>query len=159
MLSNYQNTRTGKKSPKSSNYDSSHIRLLLTFDLPALDPWQLKKSIFDLMPVITVYFYPILIKLADNQYRQKISDVFKIWLGQTLELKTCLNLPERLILNLGSGNSLRDSVIMAPSLKCFKSRLNSHWKGKKHSYKFNPWCYISGSKPRDCYKNAPTEAV
>ena len=59
---------------------------------------------------------------------------------------------------IDSWNSLPESVIMAPSLNCFKSRLNSHW--KFHPYKFNPWCYDPGPKPRDYYQyqNAPTEA-
>ena len=38
---------------------------------------------------------------------------------------------------IDSWNSLPESVIMAPSLNCFKSRLNSHW--KFHPYKVNPW--------------------
>ena len=58
---------------------------------------------------------------------------------------------------IDSWNALPESVIMAPSLNCFKSRLNSHW--KNHPYKFDPWCYIPGPKPRDYYQNAPTEAV
>ena len=58
---------------------------------------------------------------------------------------------------LDSWKALPESVIMAPSLNCFKSRLNSHW--KKHPYKFDPWCYIPGPKPRDYYQNTPTEAV
>ena len=41
-----------------------------------------------------------------------------------------------------SWNALPENVVMAPSLNCFKSRLNTHW--KKHPYKFNPWCYIPG---------------
>ena len=57
---------------------------------------------------------------------------------------------------IDSWNSLPESIIMAPSLNCFKSRLNSHW--KFHPYKFNPWCYDPGPKPRDYYQNAPTEA-
>ena len=56
-----------------------------------------------------------------------------------------------------SWNALPENVVMAPSLNCFKSRLNTHW--KKYPYKFNPWCYIPGPKPRDYYKNMPTEAV
>lgn len=56
-----------------------------------------------------------------------------------------------------SWNALPESVVMAPSLNCFKSRLNLHW--KNHPYKFNPWCYIPGPKPRDYYQNTPTEAV
>ena len=57
---------------------------------------------------------------------------------------------------IDSRNSLPESVIMAPSLNCFKSRLNSHW--EFHPYKFDPWCYDPGPKPRDYYQNAPTEA-
>ena len=58
---------------------------------------------------------------------------------------------------IDSWNALPESVVMAPSLNCFKSRLNLHW--KNHPYKFDPWCYIPGPKPRDYYHNAPTEAV
>ena len=58
---------------------------------------------------------------------------------------------------IDSWNSLPDKVVMAPSLNSFKSRLNTFW--KNHPYKFDPWCYIPGPKPRDYYKNAPTEAV
>ena len=58
---------------------------------------------------------------------------------------------------IGSCNALPENVVMAPSLNCFKSRLNTHW--KNHLYKFNPWCYIPGPKPRDYYKNTSTEAV
>ena len=58
---------------------------------------------------------------------------------------------------IGSWNALPENVVMAPSLNCFKSRLNTHW--KNHPYKFNPLCYIPGTKPRDYYKNTPTEAV
>ena len=58
---------------------------------------------------------------------------------------------------IDSWNSLPETVVMAPSLNCFKSRLNTFW--KNHPYKFDPWCYIPGPKPRDYYyKNAPTEA-
>ena len=46
--------------------------------------------------------------------------------------------------------------LMKASKSSFKSRLNTFW--KKHPYKFDPWCYIPGPKPRD-YKNAPTGAV
>ena len=53
--------------------------------------------------------------------------------------------------------ALPESVIMAPSLNCFKSRLNSFW--NFYPCKFNPWCYEPGLKPRDHYQNAPTEAV
>ena len=37
-------------------------------------------------------------------------------------------------------NSLPNSVVTAPSLKSFKSRLNKHWHG--HELKFNASCYI-----------------
>ena len=58
---------------------------------------------------------------------------------------------------IDSWNALPEHVVMAPSLNCFKSRLNVFW--KNHPYKFSPWCYSPGPKPRDYYKNAPTEAV
>ena len=59
---------------------------------------------------------------------------------------------------IDSWNALPQHVVMAPSLNCFKSRLNVFW--KNHPYKFSPWCYSPGPKPRDYnYKNAPTEAV
>ena len=58
---------------------------------------------------------------------------------------------------IDSWNALPEHVVMAPSLNCFKSRLNLFW--KNHPYKFRPWCYSPGPKPRDYYKNAPTEAV
>ena len=57
---------------------------------------------------------------------------------------------------IDSWNSLPDKVVMTPSLNSIKSRLNTFW--KKHPYKFDPWCYIPGPKPRNYYKNAPTEA-
>ena len=57
---------------------------------------------------------------------------------------------------IDSWNSLPEGVIMAHSVNCFKSRLNSHW--KFHPYKFNPWCYDPGPNPRDYYQNTPTEA-
>ena len=57
---------------------------------------------------------------------------------------------------IDTWNSLPESVIMAPSLNYFKSRLKSHW--KFHPYKFNPWCCGPGPKPRDYYQNTPTEA-
>ena len=57
---------------------------------------------------------------------------------------------------IDSWNSLPERVIMAPFLNCFNSRLNSHC--KFHPYKFSPWCYDPGPKPRDYYQNAPTEA-
>ena len=48
---------------------------------------------------------------------------------------------------IDSWNALPESVVMAPSLNCFKSRLNLHW--KNHPYKFDPWCYIPRPTPRD----------
>ena len=39
-------------------------------------------------------------------------------------------------------NSLPNSVVTAPSLNSFKSRLNKHWHG--HELKFNASCYILG---------------
>ena len=39
-------------------------------------------------------------------------------------------------------NSLPNSVVTAPSLNSFKSRLNKHWHG--HELKFNASCYIPG---------------
>ena len=37
-------------------------------------------------------------------------------------------------------NNLPDSVVEAPSVNSFKSRLNRHW--TNHPSKFNPSCYI-----------------
>ena len=58
---------------------------------------------------------------------------------------------------IDSWNALPECVVMTPSLNCFKWRLNHHW--KNHPYKFDPWCYIPGPKPRDYYQKAPTEAA
>lgn len=43
-------------------------------------------------------------------------------------------------------NSLPESVVMAPSLNAFKSRLNSHW--HNHPTKFEPTCYAPGQPTR-----------
>ena len=37
-------------------------------------------------------------------------------------------------------NSLSSEVVLAPSVKAFKSRLNKYWHG--HERKFSPACYI-----------------
>ena len=42
-------------------------------------------------------------------------------------------------------NSLTASVVTAPTLNAFKSRLNKYWRG--HQLKFNPSCYTPG-KPQ-----------
>ena len=79
------------------------------------------------------------LKFAKKRHRLKVrSNSFSIWV-------------------IDSWNALPESVIMALSLSCFKSRLNSHW--NNHPYKFDLWCYIPRPKPRDYYQNAPTEAV
>ena len=51
-------------------------------------------------------------------------------------------------------NSLPEQVVQAPSLYCFKSRLNNWW--KHHPAKFNPSCYIPGQATRiyTNYQNA-----
>ena len=51
-------------------------------------------------------------------------------------------------------NSLPEQVVQAPSLNCFKSRLNNWW--KHHPAKFNPSCYIPGQATRihTNYQNA-----
>ena len=51
-------------------------------------------------------------------------------------------------------NSLPEQVVQAPSLNCFKSRLNNWW--KNHPAKFNPSCYIPGQATRiyTNYQNA-----
>ena len=51
-------------------------------------------------------------------------------------------------------NSLSEQVVQAPSLNCFKSRLNNWW--KHHPAKFNPSCYIPGQATRiyTNYQNA-----
>ena len=78
-------------------------------------------------------------RLAKIQHRLKVqSNIFSI-----------------LVIDL--RKALPDSVIMAPSPNCFKSRLNSLW--NFYPYKLNPWCYEPRLKPRDHYQNAPTEAV
>ena len=58
-------------------------------------------------------------------------------------------------------NNLPGSVVEAPSMNSFKSRLNRHW--TNHPSKFNPPCYIShatGQIPRYSQQrsNAPQEA-
>lgn len=55
-------------------------------------------------------------------------------------------------------NSLPESVVMAPSLNTFKSRLNKHW--YKHPFKFNAACYMTEPEARQEKQNqkAPTEA-
>ena len=49
-------------------------------------------------------------------------------------------------------NSLPDSVVQAPSLNCFKMRLNSLW--HDHPNKFDPACYVPGQTTRRQYPNA-----
>ena len=49
-------------------------------------------------------------------------------------------------------NSLSDSVVQAPSLNCFKSRLNSWW--HDHPNKFDPACYVPDQTIRRQYPNA-----
>ena len=40
---------------------------------------------------------------------------------------------------------------------CFKKKKKK--KKKKHPYRFSPWYFCHEPKPRDYYKNAPTEAL
>ena len=56
-------------------------------------------------------------------------------------------------------NSLTESVVMAPTLNTFKSRLNKYWHG--HHLKFNPSCYIPGQPTgwRKPYRNGSTEVI
>ena len=61
---------------------------------------------------------------------------------------------------LNVWNSLRNYVVLAPSLNIFKSRLNNHWRG--NPIKFQPTCYIPGETGltvRTRYRNGPLEAV
>lgn len=44
---------------------------------------------------------------------------------------------------IDSWNSLPNSVVLAPSLNSFKSRLNVHW--RSHPRKFEPACYAPGT--------------
>ncbi|MEW8547072.1 MAG: reverse transcriptase family protein [Candidatus Thiodiazotropha sp.] len=54
-------------------------------------------------------------------------------------------------------NSLPESIVQAPSLNCFKSRLNKWW--SDHPYKFTPACYDPGKPTRDYYtRKRPEEA-
>ena len=43
-------------------------------------------------------------------------------------------------------NSLPKSVVQAPSLNCFKSRLNKYW--HNNPSKFHPACYVPGQNSR-----------
>ena len=51
-------------------------------------------------------------------------------------------------------NSLPEQVVQAPSLNCFKSRLNTWW--HEHPHKFDPACYVPGQSTRiyGNYQNA-----
>ena len=49
-------------------------------------------------------------------------------------------------------NNLPEQIVQAPSLNCFKSRLNNWW--KHHPSKFDPACYIPGQTTR-VYTNYP----
>ena len=56
-------------------------------------------------------------------------------------------------------NSLPEEVVSAPSVNCFKSRLNSHW--KKHPHKFSPPCLTPStltSYDKEIYKKHLSEA-
>lgn len=55
-------------------------------------------------------------------------------------------------------NSLPDTVVRAPSLNSFKSRLNLHW--KHHQLKFTAACYLTDyeTRYRQVHQDAPLEA-
>lgn len=55
---------------------------------------------------------------------------------------------------INSWNSLPVTVVEAPSLNAFKSRLNNHW--KTHPTKFEAACYRAGPSEGQ-YRNAPQE--
>ena len=92
---------------------------------------------------------------SSSQIMQQPEGISSNWRRKKHRLKVRSNSFSLRVID--SWNSLPDKVVMTPSLNSFKSRLNTFW--KKHPYKFDPWCYIPGPKPRDYYKNAPTEAV
>ena len=50
---------------------------------------------------------------------------------------------------------LPDTVVTAPCINAFKSRLNKHW--IYHPFKFNPRCYMSNNNTN--IRDGPLEAV
>ena len=54
-------------------------------------------------------------------------------------------------------NSLPESVVQAPSLNCFKSRLNKYW--HNHPSKFHPACYVPGQNSRRTIQMRQEEAA
>ena len=57
-------------------------------------------------------------------------------------------------------NSFPESIVTAPSLCAFKSRLNKPW--KDHPFKFNPACYLANdynTRLGKQHRNAPIEAL
>ena len=56
-------------------------------------------------------------------------------------------------------NSLTESVVTAPTLNTFKSRLNKYWRG--HHLKFNPSCNTPGQPTgwRKPYRNGSIEVI
>ena len=54
-------------------------------------------------------------------------------------------------------NSLPESVVQAPSLNCFKRRLNKYW--HNHPSKFHPACYVPGQNSRRTIQMCQEEAV
>ena len=53
---------------------------------------------------------------------------------------------------VNTWNNLPDTVVNAPSVNSFKSRLNKHWHG--HPSKFEPACYQPGHPAREYSQNS-----
>ena len=56
-------------------------------------------------------------------------------------------------------NSLPESVVQAPSLNCFKSRLNKFWHNHPWASKFHPACYVPGQNSRRTIQMRQEETV
>lgn len=48
---------------------------------------------------------------------------------------------------VNTWNELPNTVVTAPSVNCFKTRLNNHWHG--HPFKFDPACYKTDHPTRE----------
>ena len=64
------------------------------------------------------------------------------------KLRSRLKIPANSFSNrvVDTWNSLPEQIVQAPSLNCFKSRLNNWW--KHHPSKLDPACYIGGQTTR-----------
>ena len=60
----------------------------------------------------------------------------------------------KLRISYQKNTALQETVVEAPSLYAFKSRLNNHW--KNHPVKFEAACYQAGPSEGQ-YRNAPQE--